>query len=375
MSDRGFVVTPWEVKGEVDYDKLMEEFGVQPIDDKLEEKLKRYTCGQLHPQIGRKVFFSHRDLDWILDRYEDGEKFFLYTGRGPSGHTHIGHIIPWIFTRDLQRYFDAEVYFQLTDDEKFLVKPDLSLEDTIGYAYDNALDVIACGFEKGKTWLFLDTEYMKTLYGIAVRIAKHITFSTVKAIFGFTSSTNIGMVFFPAIQAAPCFLPSILKGRNIPCLIPAAIDQDPYWRGVARAVAPRLGFYKPAQIHCKFLPGLGRGGKMSASQPETAIFTTDRLEVAEAKIMNAYTGGQPTVKEQRAKGGNPDICPIYQYYLFLFEEDDGRLKERYLDCRSGSLLCGDCKETLAKRVSSFLKEHQKRRIKAKNVLEDFILRD
>ena len=375
MSDRSFVVTPWEVKGEVDYEKLVEEFGVQPIDEELEEKLRKYMGGQLHMQIRRRVFFSHRDLDWILDSYESGEKFFLYTGRGPSGHTHIGHIIPWIFTKDLQRYFDVEVYFQLTDDEKFLVKPDLSLEDTISYAYDNSLDVIGCGFEKGKTWLFLDTEYIKTLYSIAVRIAKHLTFSTVKAVFGFTSSTNIGVIFFPAVQAAPCILPSILKGRNIPCLIPAAIDQDPYWRGVARAVAPKLGFYKPAQIHCKFLPGLGRGGKMSASQPETAIFTTDKPEVAEAKIMQAYTGGQPTVREQKAKGGNPDVCPVYQYYLFLFETDDAKLRERYLNCRSGSLLCGDCKETLAKRVSSFLKDHQKRRMEARNMLEDFILRD
>jgi tryptophanyl-tRNA synthetase len=114
---------------------------------------------------------------------------------------------------------------------------------------------------------------------------------------------------------------------------------------------------------------------MSASQPETAIFTTDRPEVAEAKIMQAYTGGQPTVKEQKAKGGNPDACPVYQYYLFLFETDDAKLRERYLNCRSGSLLCGDCKETLAKRVSSFLKDHQKRRMEARNMLEDFILRD
>ena len=65
------------------------------------------------------------------------------------------------------------------------------------------------------------------------------------------------MTFFPAMQAAPAFLPSILKGENINWLIPAAIDQDPYWRGIAREVAPKLGYPTPAQIHSKFLPDLG----------------------------------------------------------------------------------------------------------------------
>lgn len=375
MSSRSFVVTPWKVEGEVDYAKLVEEFGVDLITEELKERLRKHMAGELHPYIRREIFFSHRDLDWILDVYEAGEQFFLYTGRGPSGHTHLGHIIPWIFTSHLQSYFDVEVYFQLTDDEKFLVKPSLRLEDTVSYAYENALDIIACGFKPGRTWIFLDTEYAKTLYTIAVKIAKHVTFSTVRAVFGFTASTNIGMIFFPAVQAAPCFLPSVVKGRNIPCLIPAAIDQDPYWRGIARAVAPKLGFYKPAQIHCKFLPGLGRGGKMSASQPETAIFTTDKPEKAKVKVMQAYTGGQPTVKEQREKGGNPDVCPVYYYYLFMFEPDDVKLKERYLNCRTGALLCGECKTILAERIASFLKEHQKRRLKARDILDKFILRD
>ncbi len=34
-------------------------------------------------------------MDRILEDYEKGKEFFLYTGRGPSGHTHIGHLVPW----------------------------------------------------------------------------------------------------------------------------------------------------------------------------------------------------------------------------------------------------------------------------------------
>ncbi len=374
MVEEEFVVTPWEVRGAVDYGKLIEQFGTQPITKDLLERVKRCT-GELHFMLMRGVFFSHRDFDWILDRYESGEDFFLYTGRGPSGHTHIGHLIPWIFTQHLQEKFDVELYFQLTDDEKFLYHPDYTLEDTKGFAYENALDIIAVGFDPEKTHIFIDTEYAKTLYNIALDVAKHITFSTARAVFGFRHSTNTGLIFFPAIQAVPCFLPSILKGRNIPCLIPAAIDQDPYWRGISRSVAPKLGYYKPAQVHSKFLPGLGKGGKMSASMPETCIFTTDPPEVVTAKVMNAYTGGQPTVELQRKLGGNPDICPVYQYFYFLFANDEEELDNLYAQCRKGEILCGECKRLLAERINRFLSEHQAKREDAKNSIEEFMLRD
>jgi tryptophanyl-tRNA synthetase len=374
LGKEGFIVTPWEVKGEVDYNKLIREFGTQPIDEELLRRVEKHT-GTLHLLFRRKVFFSHRDFDWILDKYESGEEFALYTGRGPSGHTHVGHLIPWILTQHLQEKFGAELYFQMTDDEKFLHDPSLSLKTSIHFTYENALDVIACGFEKGKTFIFSDIHYAKTLYGIAVQVAKHVTTSTIKAVFGFTDSTNIGMIFFPAIQAAPCFLPSVLKGRNIPVLIPAAIDQDNYWRGVAREVAPKLGFYKPAQLHSKFLPGLGRGGKMSASEPETAIYTVDPPEVVTKKVMNAYTGGRATIQEQRKLGGQPDICPVYHYYHMLFEPDDKALHEIYTSCRQGNLLCGECKARLAERVRRFLAEHQSRREKAKDHLQDYFLKD
>ena len=368
-----FIVTPWQVDGEVDYDKLIKEFGTNKITYDLIDRLAKHT-GKIHNLVRRKIFFSHRDLNWILDKYEASEKFFLYTGRGPSGHTHLGHLVPWLLTQHLQEKFGAELYFQLTDDEKFLNNPDLALDDTLNYTYENALDIIACGFDPKKTFIFSDMEYSKTLYNIAIKVAKHITFSTVKSVFGFKNSTNIGMTFFPAIQAAPCFLPSVLKGKNIPCLIPAAIDQDPYWRGIARDIAPRLGFYKPAQIHSKFLPGLGKGGKMSASEPETAIFTVDSQNLVHRKIMKSFTGGKATVQEQKKEGGTPEICPIFQYYT-VFLEDDKEIADIHQRCKSGDLLCGEDKLHLSEVIKVFLNNHQKKRKEAKKILEKFMLRD
>jgi tryptophanyl-tRNA synthetase len=368
LTDEEMIVTPWEVSGEIDYSKLMEQFGTHPLTDSLLNRLKKYS-GELHIQLRRGVFFSHRDLDWLLDKHDAGEKFILYTGRGPSGDVTLGHVIPWLFTKYLQDTFDAKLYFQMTDDEKFLVNQNLTLEDTLQLTYDNALDVLAAGFDPKKTFLISDVKNAQTLYKIGVEVAKHVTYSTAKAVFGFKESSNIGILFFPAMQAAPCFLESAITGRNVPCLIPAAIDQDPYWR-IARDTAPKLGYYKPAQLHCKFLPGLGKGGKMSSSIPETAIFTTDPPKVAEKKIMNAFTGGRATVEEQRRLGANPYICPIYYYELFLFEPDDAKLAEIERTCKSGELLCGEHKASLAPKTVKFLNQYQERREKAKAAVSE-----
>ncbi|MGQ9552027.1 MAG: tryptophan--tRNA ligase [Candidatus Bathycorpusculaceae bacterium] len=363
------IVTPWEVRGKVDYERLIHEFGTQPLTEELIQRVSKYT-GKLHLQLQRRLFFSHRDLDFVLDLYDKGVKFVLYTGRGPSGPVHIGHLIPWIFTKYLQEKFDTRLYFQMTDDEKFLVDDQNKLPEMTKFAYENALDLVALGFEPEKTFIIYDVQDIDLLYDVALEVAKRITYSTAKATFGFQDSTNIGWVFWPAIQAAPCFIHTKLTGENVPALIPAAIDQDPYWR-VTRDIAQKLGYYKPAQIHCRFLPGLGVGGKMSASEPETSIFTMDPPDVVKRKIWNAFTGGKGTAAEQRKLGADPSICTVFQYFLYLFEDDDEKVAERERKCKAGEILCGECKTDLTKRINKFLAEHQKKREKARNVLEKY----
>jgi tryptophanyl-tRNA synthetase len=363
------IVTPWEVKGKVDYERLIREFGTQHLTDEIIERLGKYTGG-VHLQLRRKLFFSHRDLDAVLDLYDKGTKFVLYTGRGPSGPVHIGHLVPWIFTKYLQDVFDTRFYFQMTDDEKFVIDDERVLPETTKLAHENALDLIALGFKPSNTFIIYDVEDIDLLYDIALEVAKRITYSTARATFGFQDSTNLGWIFYPAVQAAPCFIHKKLTGENVPALIPAAIDQDPYWR-ITRDIAQKLGYHKPAQIHNRFLPGLGVGGKMNASEPETAIFTTDPPELVKQKIWRAFTGGKGTVAEQRKEGANPNICTIFQYFLYLFEQDDKKLADREKQCRAGETLCGDCKKELAERVNKFLAEHQKKREKARSIVDKF----
>ncbi|MGI5964345.1 MAG: tryptophan--tRNA ligase [Candidatus Methanomethylophilaceae archaeon] len=360
-----FTVTPWEVTGDIDYDLLQKRFGTVPIDDSLLSRISGY--GGIHPMLRRGIFYSHRDLKTVLDEYDKGNKFVLYTGRGPSGNTHLGHIMPWIFNKWVQDVFGCEMLFQITDDEKFLFK-DMTLEDTKRMAYENALDFAALGFDPEKTKILLDTENIRTLYPIALKVSKKTTFSTAKAVFGFDNSTNIGSIFFTSIQAAPAFLPTEMAGKPVPCLIPCGIDQDPHFR-VARDAAPGLGYPKPAMIYCKMFPGLSGGGKMSSSDENSTIYTTDDAKTVKKKIGRAFTGGCVSVEEQRQKGGNPEVCAVFDYFYFMFEEDDSKLNELAERCRSGGILCGECKARLTSKINVFLADHQAKREKAADAVE------
>ena len=355
MPGEDFVLTPWDSSGKINYDRLSEMFGVKLIRDDLRRRLAG-LAGEDHYMVRRGVFFSHRDLDMILDSQESGRGFYLYTGRGPSGGTHIGHLVPWVFARWLQERFGATIYFQLTDDEKFYAKQDLSLEQTMSLARDNALDFAALGFDPSRTHILIDTRDIRTLYPIAARVAKRITFSTTKAAFGFGDSTNIGMIFYTALQSAPCFL------EDKPVLIPLGVDQDPHFR-LTRDVAPLLKRPKPALIHNMMMPGLqGPGGKMSASDQNSAVYTTDTAQQVRRKINSyAYSGGRDTVEQHRRLGGNPEVDVSFQYLRMFFEPDDARLGSIRDDYLSGKMLTGELKQILIERVVSYLEAHQGRR--------------
>ena len=369
MSSDEFVVTPWHVEGDIDYDKLIKQFGTQKISNDLLLKLQKVT-GEDHFMLRRGVFFSHRDLNLILENYEKGKEFFLYTGRGPSGHTHIGHLVPWVFAKWLQDKFNVNMYFQLTDDEKFFAKQDLSLDQTTNFAFENALDFIALGFKPEKTKIIVNTKNIKTLYPIAAQVAKKINFSNTKAVFGFTNDTNVGMIFYTSLQSAPCFI----EDKQV--LIPLGVDQDPHFR-ITRDIAPKINKIKPSLIHNIMIPSLlGPGGKMSASDEKNTIYTTDSPEVVKKKINKyAFSGGQPDIDEHRKIGGNPDIDVSYQYLRIFFEPDDKKLKKIYDDYKSGKMLTGELKSILIEKINEFLSVHQQKREEARKNIDEYLLKD
>lgn len=352
-----FKVTPWKVEGRVEYDKLSKEFGTKPITPSLYKQLAKQ--GKLHVMLRRKFFFSHRDLDLVLRDYEQGKGFFLYTGIALGGEMHIGHLLPFIMTKWFQDTFKVNLYIQIPDEEKFLAQKGMTLGRIEEIVNSSIRDLAALGFDSERTFLFRNREYASHLYTQACQIAKKITFSTAKAVFGFTNETNIGWIFYPAMQVVPTFFE---KKR---CLIPAGIDQDNYWR-IQRDLAEGLGYDKAAAIHNKFLPPLtGLGGKMSSSRKETAVLLTDPPETVREKIMKrAFSGGAPSLKEHREKGGNPSVDVSFQWLNMFFEEDDKKIQSLEKGYKKGTLSTGEMKNHLIEKLNSFLKEHKRKRKKA-----------
>jgi tryptophanyl-tRNA synthetase len=363
-------VNPYNVEGEINYNRLIKEFGIKKIDDKLLKRIKAIT-GEIHPLLRREIFFAHRDLEKILDAYEKGEKFFLYTGCGPSGPIHLGHHSTWLFTKWLQEKFNVELWFQFTDDEKFLYK-NMTYEKIQEWTKENMLDIIAIGFDPQKTHFLVDTKHAGIMYPEAIKVAKKITFSTIKASFGFTDSANIGSIFYTAMQTVPIFLPNILNNKNEYCLIPLGIDQDPHFR-ISRDIIEKLGHKKPSIIHAKFMSPLkGTSGKSSSSDDTNSILLTDDPKTVKRKINKyAFSGGQDTTEEHRKKGGNIKVDVTCQW-LKYFEDDDKKLAEIYDKYSKGELLSGELKTILINKINTILSEHQKRRKEAEKQIDKFI---
>ncbi|KAL3498156.1 hypothetical protein ACH5RR_040888 [Cinchona calisaya] len=364
------LVTPWEVSakqgGKIDYDKLIDQFGCQRLDQSLIDRVQRLTNRPPHVFLRRGVFFAHRDFNDILDAYERGDKFYLYTGRGPSSEAlHLGHLVPFMFTKYLQDAFKVPLVIQLTDDEKCMWK-NLSVEESQRLARENAKDIIACGFDISRTFIFSDFDFVGgAFYRNMVKVSKCVTCNKVVGIFGFTGEDHIGKYSFPPVQAVPSFpssFPHLFSGKeNLRCLIPCAIDQDPYFR-MTRDVAPRIGYNKPSLIESTFFPALqGETGKMNASDPNSAIYVTDTATNIKNKINKyAFSGGQDTIENQRKFGANIEVdIPIK--YLGFFLDDDAELEHISTEYGAGRMLTGEVKKRLIEVLTELVERHRRAR--------------
>ena len=380
----------------IDYDRLIQEFGVQSLTDEHLRRFEQVTGKKAHRLMRRKLFFSHRDFDKILDTYEKYGTFMLYTGRGPSsGSMHLGHTVPFLFTKELQEMFDVPLVIMMTDDEKYLHTRNKNkgtqlkgnaVEDFLNYSHENIKDIIALGFDPKKTFIYTDYEYLGGhFYWNTSEFESMVTLNQAQGAFGFGESTNIGLIAYGAKQcvaAFPSSYPELFgytdfrppdfdesaKRRHkalskIPTLIPCAIDQEPYFR-VLRDRCERMTDPHPKTclILSKFLTALqGPGGKMSASDPNSAIFMSDTANQIKNKInKHAFSGGRESIEEHRKHGGNPDVDVAYTY-LSYFLEDDAELDELAQKYRSGEMLTGEMKAHCVTELQKFVSAFQERR--------------
>lgn len=365
-------MTPWSViaagpKG-IDYDRVLNTFKAEMVNESIRRRLYELTVtraahvGQpapkLHHFFTRSIVLSHRDLSKGLQGAETSGQpgkhaAYLYTGRGPSADClHVGHVIPFLLTKYMQDALGLPLVVQISDDEKFLFRglPFVG-EQADAMISSNIKDIIAFGFNPQTTFIFRNTEYMGEMYQTVLPLQRALTCSAVKNTLGLQHGDSVGKYAFPATQAAPCFSAAFKRvlqtDRPMRCIVPCAIDQDPFFV-LTRHAAHRLKYMPPALLHTKFLPALkGMTHKMSSSAEENGVISLhDTDSQIQKKMRRAFSGGRATIEEMKKLGADIDADVAYQFIRFFSTDDDlfRSVTEKY---SSGEMNSGQVKDMAA----------------------------
>ena len=362
---------PWEVRGEINYNKLVKEFGVSIMKD-LPEIFNKEIL------FRRKIIFAHRDYQRILESVKNKKKFVMMTGLMPTGKFHLGHLLVAQQFLIYQK-LGAKIYIAIADLEAYNARGQ-SLEDSRKIAIDEYVtNYVALGLNPKNVEIYFQSDRSKdsnrsnAYYRLQNILAKHATFNEFKAVYG---DITPGKMVSSLLQASDMLHSQLPEFENIcPVVVPVGIDQDPHLR-LARDISKRIPikFTQLSSTYHQMIPGLkGAKSKMSSSDPNSFIALTDNPKTVKNKINKyAFSGGKETLEEHKRLGGNPDIDVSFQYLRMFLEEDDDKLEEIYNDYKSGKLTTGELKKYTIDKLNSFLKDHQAKREKAKKVIDKFL---
>ncbi|PJA22522.1 tryptophan--tRNA ligase [archaeon CG_4_10_14_0_2_um_filter_Archaea_38_6] len=336
-----------------EYDHVFKEFGLSEFND----------FGLIdHYLFRRKIIVAHRDFEKIKKAILNKSTFIQLTGIASSGDLHFGHKLDVDFFKVFNEA-GAKSKFCVCDIDAYVSRPDdkvPSMKTAKETAVRNVADIIALGVKPED--IYVQSQKDKEYFQFCFEVSKKITKNAFEAIYGHIDLGKMAAVFLQIGDILHIQLPYMF-GKN-PSITGIGLEQDPHAR-ITRDVAARMeyDFEKPSFFYFQHQSGLKQGKKMSKSEPDTAIFLNDTEEEVKRKMNNAFTGGKISLKEQREKGGNPDICKIYELLRFHYPDDD-LLEETYQQCKKGKILCGECKQKCINFLITFLKEHKEKYEKA-----------
>jgi tryptophanyl-tRNA synthetase len=319
----------------------------------------RFKNPSLHMRRG--IDFGQRDLGRIVDAVDNNKSFAVMSGIKPTGVFHLGTKM----TADDMIYFQslskkATVFYAIADVEAYNDNG-LSFQETSKIAVQNVADILALGLDPDRAIVYKQSQEIKVMQ-LATIFSRGVTNNMLKAIYG---ERQVGLYLSALIQAGDILMPQLPEfGGPKPVVVPVGADQDPHirlTRDLANSFHQDFGFIPPSAIYHKLIRSLDGGTKMSKRSAASSFTLNEEPSSAVRKIMAGFTGGRPTVEEQRKIGGEADKCPIYDLYLFHFALDDEYAKRVYDECYGGVRMCGDCKKELAVIVKKYLEEHRKKR--------------
>jgi len=342
--------------------KLVEKFGAGAM-SKIKETPDFYT-------FKRGLVYSHRDFDQFFSALKKGEKCAIVSGFNASGTIHLGHKPVFDTNLFFQKKYGIPVFIPISDDESYVTGKVKTQEEALKNSMELARELLAYGFDPRKTYFIIDQIYTN-IYNLAIKLSKKINLSEIKATYGYKNEENIGVHFYPAVQAAHILFPQEKFGiKNV--LVPIGPDEDAHIR-ISRDIARRAGYELPSILHLFFLPGTD-GEKMSKSK-NNAIFLKDSPDEIRKKVNKAFSGGRDTAEEQRKLGADPekDVSIFYLTKLFLNEKESEKIVHDY---KTGKILTKEVKQRLADELIKFTKDFQEKLRKVNNKdLEKSILKN
>lgn len=221
-TDAIVMLDPWETSQIKDYDRTMEEFGIDRfnLSDLPEEPAPPRLFNQ-------GIVFGQRGFRAISRRIRRGEPFVIMSGLMPSGRMHLGHKMVIDQITYLQE-FGARVFVGVADLESYSTR-NMPLDKARELAVDSYVrNYLALGIGREGFEVYFQSK-RKEVKDLSLLLGKKVNLSTMRAIYGFNDRTNVGHMMSPLLQAGDILHPQLKLGP-IPVVVPVGIDQDPHMR-------------------------------------------------------------------------------------------------------------------------------------------------
>jgi tryptophanyl-tRNA synthetase len=232
---------PWGSSTVADYRKLFEEFGIEEIDEIIDE------IPDPHYLFRRGVIFGHREYDRVARAMRTGEPFAALSGFMPTGDPHIGHKL----------VFDELIWHQQQGGDTYGLIADLEAHSARGmtwdeideHARDYVLSLLALGFDPEDGTLYRQSDN-RELQDLAFELGIEANFSELESIYGFDGGTDVSHMQSVVTQMADICYPQVADEPK-PTVIPVGPDQDPHVR-LARDLAARTRYFGVTEAYASF---------------------------------------------------------------------------------------------------------------------------
>ena len=342
--------------------ELIKELRVTGLNEAYPEQRRQFTewFDEAHPYMVTGQIVGSRDADLFLQALADGHRCKVIVTFPIDGPMHLGRGTLVSLLVFFQR-LGADIVVGFRDELD-------DLEQARRIMRDSLLTMAAAGLDLDRADAYLQQDNSAVIQ-TAFALGNAIPLSVLNSALGLRLRDSATDTFRPLLRLADILHPQQTE-RGGPCrtLVLDGIGGDVYVR-MGRNVAERFGFVKPSALYVRMMRGLttysdpATGSAvevMTNAVPPGRITHDDEPADIRRRVGRAYTGGRRTLEEQREKGGNPDprVCSVSSLHAFYATPEPEEYATLQQQCRSGALLCGECKAAAADGLLEYLRRRR-----------------